>query len=474
MFFQSRTLARLCFCLLLGSLPLSAESDAPEVSLTGSLSAHAIHQDESLQFTLTVKNRADAKTNPNTILRNLTLQGLPAGYSFDREKPICVLPLALPQTQSCDTVTAFDAQNRMFRASLSPGQSVTVQGYLKPNPDSSHAAAPLTVVVAWMVDGGMASSQSANLGENEVLSTWQTVQSWLSDLIKLAFIPAILALIGFGLNYLNREHDERFAKENRAHDESFTTANRTHDEKFAREQQERQIQQHVHEQEQALRSETWKQMLPLSHTYGAKFYLPLSLAAQNLAGELKDPIEKPMLAFFYLLLCSMKMKATRNEIGGFYFKDLRGERLASNCWEIQRITSLGKPDDDFYKAVHAAIDNFDNDLDSYETFESKFLDTSTNPATILDDAVAKAWKLFEKWSEDKDKVKKTSQYLTGFYSVLDYESNRPYEFWYNPNDSPARLEIKEDTENLLKEVLEKAKYTPEQIKSYFSTVVRPG
>ncbi len=479
-----RALAALWFRVLLGSLPIAGQTNAAEVSISGNLSAHAIHQDEALQFTLTIKNKADAKTNPKASLRDVTLQGLPAGYSLDLEKPICVLPLVPPQTQSCDVGANFEAHHRLLLAALFPGQSVTVQGYLKPNPDSTHKPAALIVVVAWIAaESGIASSQSASLGENQVLGTRQSVVTWTSELIKLLAIPAILALIGYWLSYQNRQRDEAFAQVSRARDEAFTNANRTHDEhfantnrdrdeKFAVSQLDRQNAQHIHEQEQALRSETWKQMLPLSHNYAAKFYLPLSLVAQNLAKQLKYPVAKPKLAFFYLLLCGKKMRATRNEIGGFYFKDLRGERLASRCWEIQRGACLGEADDDFYKAVHAAIDHIDDDVDTFEAFESNFVDSSTQPASFVDDSIEQAWGLFDTWRTAKDKVEKTAQYLTGFYAVLDYESNRPYEYWYDPKDSPAKLEITEETQKLLTKILEEAKYIPKQIDNYFGAVVR--
>ncbi|MFZ0794565.1 MAG: hypothetical protein WAM65_12395 [Candidatus Korobacteraceae bacterium] len=473
------------FWILPGSQPIAGQTASSDVSITGSLSARFTHQNEALQFTLTVKNKADAKTSPNASLRDLTLQGLPAGYSIDAAMPVCILPLVPPQIQSCDVGANFEKYHRVFIPVLSPGQSVTVQGYLKPNSDAAHKSAALTVVVAWIAaQSGIPSSQSASLGENQVLGTWQSIATWISDLFKLLAIPAILALIAWWLNNQDRRRDnafaeasrirdEAFANANRAHDEQFANANRARDEAFAIAQLNRQKAQHEHEQEQALRSETWKQMLPISHNYAAKFYLPLSLAAQYLAAELDRPIKKRYLAFYYLLLCGKKMTATRNEIGGFYFKDLRGERLAASCWEIQREACLGKPDDAFYKGVHAAIDSFDDGIDSFESFESNFLDTSTDPPTFVDHSIEETWKLFNTWCKDKGKVEKTAQYLRGFYAVLDYESNRPYQYWYDSEESPAHLVIKEETEKLLKKLLEEAKYSPQQVQNYFKDCVRP-
>jgi hypothetical protein len=454
-------LALVYFCTALGGVTAAAQTGAPEVSLSGSVAARIVREGESFQFTLTIKNKADAKTNPTALVRDLALQALPDGYSLNTAKPVCVLPQVNPSTESCRAGRDFE-KDRVIVAALAPGQSITVQGYLIPSSDSQHRSAPIAVVVAWITgDKDFASSQSASLGEVQVVGIWQGFAAALIEFLKLLAIPAILALIGYWLNDQNRKRDNAFAAASRARDEAFAIA-----------QMDRQNAQHEHEQDQALRSETWKQMLPLSHNYAAKFYLPLSLAAQNLAKQLTNPVAKPRLAFFYLLLCCKQMRATRNEIGGFYFKDLRGECLAANCWEIQRGSCLGEADADFYKSVQAAIDRFTDEIDSFEAFESNFVDTSVNPPIYVDDSVDQAWQSFEKWiSGDKASVQKTSQYLTGFYAVLDYESNRPYEYWYDQSVSSATLVISGETQKILEKILEEAKYKPNHVSGYFSAVV---
>lgn len=452
---------------------LAAAQSTPEVALSGSVAARSVREGESFQFTLAIKNKADAKTNPAAALKALSLQGLPAGYSLDPAKQICVLPQVTPTIPPCRAGSDFN-NDRAILATLAPGQSITLQAYLIPNSGSNHKAAPITVVVAWSSgDSNLPSSQSASLGEVQVLAGWERFTTALVEFLKLLAIPAILALIGYWLNEQNRKRDNAFAEASRKRDEAFADANRTHDEAFGIAQMDRQNAQHEHEQEQALRSETWKQMLPLSHNYAAKFYLPLSLAAQNLARQLKDhPVAKPRLAFFYLLLAGRKMRATRNEIGGFYFKDLRGERLAAECWETQRRSCLGEADDEFYKVVQAAIDRFTDEIDSFESFESNFVDSSVHPPVYVDDSIDQAWCCFEKWIKDhKDKVEKTSQYLAGFYAVLDYESNRPYQYWYDTEESPAKLEISRETKKLLQKILEGLKYNPDQVGDYFKAVV---
>jgi hypothetical protein len=477
-----RALALLGFLVLPGSLPIAGQANAPEVSINGSLSAHSIHQDEPLQFTLTIKNKADAKTNPKASLRDVTLQGLPAGYSLDGEKPICVLPLVPPQTQSCDTGANFEAHRRVLLAVLSPGQSVTVQGYLKPNPDSAHKSAALTVVVAWTAaESGIASSQSASLGENQVLGTCQIIVAWLSDLFKLLAIPAVLALIGWWLNDQNRKRDNAFAEASRKSDEAFANTNRDRDQEFARAQLRRQTEQHEHEQQQAIRSETWKQMLLVSHKYAAECYLPLSLAADRLADNLAAlapsgesspekspslPPANPKVAFYYILLCGKRMAKTRKDTGGFYFKDLRGEVVAGQCWKRFREALFGLDEDaPFYVAALCAFDTI-ADIETYQAFKKKF-EIADFGVTYNDGDIERAWTLFGEYVKAPAAgIPEVVKFLKGFYTALDYESNRPYKYWYGIHN---KLVLDPDIKDLFRDILHTdGQFTPEQIKDYLA------
>lgn len=81
-----------------------------------------------------------------------------------------------------------------------------------------------------------------------------------------------------------------------------------------------------------------------------------------------------------------------------------------------------------------------------------------------------AWTLFQAWLGTGG-VTATTQYLEGFYAVLDFESNRPYEYWY---DTPAKLKITAETEQLLRKLLaDEKKYSAKEIDEYFTSMVRP-
>jgi hypothetical protein len=419
-----------------------AEISSPEVVLTGSISSRSILKSELLLFTINITNKTSPEKAGSASLSNVTLARLPDSYSL---KSICVLPDLPSSTERCQSAENFRAAGNRLMDSLVAGESITVRGYLCP--DTLHKSASLSAVIEWTPQSAtpagkpgssppVPSAKAVSLGENQVQSSSWWGRLSIDEILKVLAIPGLLvvigAVVGLIVNILNSNRDRRV---------------------------------HENEAQRSLRAETWKQMLPVSHNYAAKFYLPLSLAAEKFSKNLKQP--NPRVAFFYLLYCGKKATATRNEIGGFYFKDLRGEFLAAQSWEQQRLACLGDEDTPFFLAVRASIDQLE-DIDTYEAFESRFGDTPGGP--FSDDSVQQAWMLFQNWTAQAAKVKKTISYIDSFTAVLDYESNRPYQYWY---DASPRLTATEDTENTLRELLKAGKYNPAEIDDYLIAVVRP-
>src|ERR1700734_472195 len=440
-------------CLLAQADSPPVQAVVPEVSLSASISSHVIREDELLPFVITIRNKSDAKSG--SAIGSITLWKLPDSYKLDDSQQICVVPPLPPRTDPCETSQVFFAAHSLIASSLAPGAIVTVQGYLKPT--ALHKASTLTAIVTWNVVSSdkarevvtMSSSQGVNLGENQVVASSWFARLSLDELLKILAVPALLLLIGAvitgAVNSINVWREKRAATAQAAIDAA----------------------RHIQEQERAVRAETWKQMLPISHNYAAKFYLPLSLAAERFAESLKQ--SNARLAFFYLLFCGRKMILTRNEIGGFYFKDLRGESLAAVCWKNQRLACLGEEDSPLFLAVRDSMDQLE-DIDSYEGFEKRFADVSGGVVEFAEDSMQQAWRLFQA-GIGTGNVALTIQYLEGFYAVLEFESNRPYEYWY---DAPAKLKITAETEQLLRKLLaEEKKYSTNEIDRYFTSTVRP-
>lgn len=431
--------------ILAGPRPALAQTPAPEVAVTGSISSRSIDKDELLPFTLTIKNKTDAKANHAGAVYALKLLRLPDSYVLDETQQICVLPLVSPRKASCQTSQEFRAVENVLIDSLAPGESISAQGYLKPS--QPHRASQLIAVVSWTVAGPrqgpaeVSSAQAANLGENQVRDWYQV--EWVTDVVKALGLPAALALITTGIatyiGYLSKKKEERAAKR---------------------------------QQEQALRAETWKQMLLVSHKYAAKCYLPLSLAAERLALNLENvfqPTGNPKITFYYVLQCGKRMAKTRRDTGGFYFKDLRGEALAAICWKTFRETLLGNDEDAaFHLAATLSIERISS-VETYAAFKQTFESGAPSGQTYNDAVIEQAWGLFQSTIQgQRQQIPQVVTALQGFVAALDYESNRPYKYWYDLRDKLS-LDQKPEVKKLFEKILtEDGRFTREQVESYIA------
>jgi hypothetical protein len=221
------------------------------------------------------------------------------------------------------------------------------------------------------------------------------------------------------------------------------------------------------ERQRAVRAETWKQMLLVSHKYAAECYLPLSLASERLAQSLESlstPNGNPKVAFYYVLLCGKRMAKTRKDTGGFYFKDLRGEKLAAECWRRFRETLLGNDEDaPFHLAAISSIDTI-ADIETYAAFKTKFEIVGTG-VTYNDAGIESAWSLFQTVIQKQQaSIPKVIAALRGFTAALDYESNRPYKYWYDVRD---KLTLEKPIPTLFREILKTdGRFTERQIEDY--------
>jgi hypothetical protein len=273
------------------------------------------------------------------------------------------------------------------------------------SPTGAHASESLSFVVGW-TSGNPASavhsSAVVELGENLVQSKRERIWAWIYEFAKIFGISLALAGFGFILNSISKRS--------------------------------------------SLRAETWKQLLPTSHGYAVKYYLPVSMAAQNLATMLQPLNNK--LAFFYLLLLFRRMTDALKEIGGFYFKDIRGEQLAAACWTGFNKEMLGKKDSEFCRSVLRSKDLVEF-TDNHEQFLRKFEVTSRGQTEFANRDLQRCWILFCELVKDEAKRSKAIQYLEAYFAILDFEANRPYKYWYSPN---ARLQVSANTKRLLQRI----------------------
>ncbi len=459
------SLSTACLVLLFGIAYVHnarAESTASEVSATGSITSRSITKKEMLGFTINVRNKTGVP------LGNVKLIRLPDDYELER-----ALTVLTPQ-QGKKYFPQFSPADDVLISSLPPGGNITAWGYLKPQ--GTHKAATLILKLSWTLPSGSSgapTSVAVNLGDNQVRGWWEA--QWISDLTKILAVPLLLAvitaLITFSLNLLarNKEQREETRRQQIENDRRQAEDQKEEARRTAEAEAERRRVKADHAA--AVRTETWNQMLPIIHKYSTECYLPLSSAADRMRTNLRlwqaDPRPATQkIAFFYLLFVGKKMAITRNTVGGFYFKDLRGEMLAAECWRKHRRAVLGRESTKFNVAVKASVGLLD-DKETYQTFENKFVGKA---GPYVDNNIQEAWDQFRKWSTRTARVDYAMQHLLGFCLILDYELNRPYDYWYDP---PARLTLTTEMEKLLRRIAAKSDYTQPQVDEYFAKVIRP-
>jgi len=429
--------------LMVSSRAGLGQASAPEVSITGALSSHSIGETELLRFTLTLKNKT------GVVLNSVRLVAPPEHYSFTR---ICVLPPQ--QAEMCRSDSDFSNAGNVLVSAVGPGQDLVAWGYL--TPATAHRTESLGMIAAWKLPEGsvgLPTSGVVTLGDNQVQTWYQA--AWVDKLVTVLAIPTILAVISFFLNLLAKAREDRAAEREKEKEAKIADAERK------KEERRQQLQR-----EETVRTETWKQILPVSHRYALKFYVPLSSASEKLAEALLGTNRE--LAFFYVLFAGKRMTETRNKVGGFYFKDLRGEALAAICWRRQRDLLLGPEDSPVSLAVRSAVDLLQPN-ETYQSFQEEFERRTGATTSFVNEEIQEAWERFSQWILSSGNVAGVVRYLKGFYAVLDYETNRPYEYWYNP---PARLQVDPETEALLRELGKHINYTEAQMHEYFETALR--
>lgn len=258
------------------------QSAAPEVSASGYLTSRSITKHELLGFAINFKNRTSVSVT------GFRFGKAPDGYEFDG-----VWVLGPQQKQP----SPFVQDTELLSSPLSAGQNFTVWGYLRPT--GVHKASTLILPLSWSLpanSSGFPTSVLVNLGENQVRA-WYEAQ-WFSDLTKILAVPLLLgvitALVTFALNLLAKNKEQREAQRQQELENTRKIEEEERAKKLAAEAQEKErertdaerkkdLARAEAEREAAVRVEIWKQMLPISHRYAARYYLPLSTAAERLA-----------------------------------------------------------------------------------------------------------------------------------------------------------------------------------------------
>jgi hypothetical protein len=396
--------------LLLGlSIPLLGDGPpAADVSVTGTLSSKSIRLDEMVEFTITVNN----KTRQD--LKNFRLLAPPDSYQFAK-----VYARGDHGVVPYEDSRSFQTANSVLIVSVPAGTSYSAWGYLTPT--IGHTAAALTMAAEWTNQTGKSATQAStivSLGENEVQTGGDVFWGNVVGFTKALALPVTLALLPFILSPVLKRRDNR--------------------------------------------TETLRLLLSQFLEYSGKYYLPLSAGAERLA----DAMEKgdKDLAFYYIVYLEKRMDEQRKAVGGFYFKDVRGERLASQAWKEYSEDLLGKTSTD---ALNRAVQGCMNKLEARENYDAfaKIMHMRSDGTFANPDAHT-ARQLLETKLNDKDLVQRLVLNLQTVVSLIDFEVNRPFENWY-PTKSPyiVAREVKDRMQELGRKVL----FTEEENK-YFEDI----
>jgi hypothetical protein len=441
--------------VLSGSLAVlngAGHSQSTEVSATGSLSSPSITSKETLRFTVTIKNKT------NATLSSVRVVSVPDDYQLEQ---MCVL--TEQAGTECYGSPSLLSSHNVFAPSILPGRSFTTWGYLKPK--ATHRVESLTLIVGWASSAATSdlsspSSLAVSLGQNEVQSRFGPYKPLLSEILKGLAIPLALAIFGTVLTVILKRRDEQNARLDKEREVGRQDAEKERDQIRQKAEKERDEIRQERQRDQALKAETWNKMLPVSHEYASKYYLPVSNAAERLAAFLEKKNDE--VAFFYLLFLWKRMIETINGVGGFYFKSLLGETLAVECWHRQKESLLGPDDAPLNLKVKGSMALL-GPTETFQAFTVKLESLNSDP-TFQNSDVQKGLELFREWTKNDGNVSDLILVLKAFCAVLDYEANRPYEYWYDP---PARLKVSEEVETLLKGIAVAKKFSEEEIKAYF-------
>jgi hypothetical protein len=287
-----------------------------------------------------------------------------------------------------------------LKREIKPGQSVTVWGDLRGR--APQELQTILAVVGWKTGDSQESELVVPIGQSIVESRRGRIWRGLKDTLKDFGLPLVLLGLGWGFQRWDRKREQRKQEEDKR---------RTH------------------------LAETWNLMLPISHDLMTKHYMPLAGAARGALEYLERyqqdknaaaSLQTARRAFFCSSYFERRLREIFYSIGGFHFKSRVGEELAVAC--LHRYQKLYYGDGEGVRRDHGRALKH---VELSETFDSFFakLDGSPDIDKSITDDLKQSWDDFECWLQT-DRCREALVYLKGLGVLVEYEMNRPYEYWY--------------------------------------------
>lgn len=419
--------------------------------MTGSLSRSRLQKGESTRFWLTVANRS-ARSIYAVRLLDLDAPGyLKEQACWCRGGADACWP-PTPRTQDLSAMPP--SSNRDLAAckpivpELRGGQTVTVWGELRASESSDSQT--LMAAVGWTDADKVPSLLAVPLGQCLVQSRLQRRVSQLVGLLKDLALPIVVGILGYLFQRRLQQQEQ----------------NRRDREKEIEEKRQEQ------ERERTQLAETWNKMLPQSHEYAAKYYMPLEGAVSSAVRFMElykqnKSTRDGRRAFYYWLLMERRMRHLVRSVGGFYFKDRTGEELSASSFEGYDRLCVAD-DENTLRDINRILDKMDRD-ETLNQFLEK-LDGSTEIDAFV--VFQRAYERFKNWLLS-ERSRDALGYLKVFRAIVEYEMNRPYEHWYARRE---KLQVDAEVRTLLLQLADEIarKYPSAQFPTRFATYLEEG
>jgi len=402
----------------------STDTGAPkDVTARGWVESNRVSYGEKIPFWITFVNASDHEIQ-NLKLLSFQAPGFkPAPPCWTSSKPL--LPSCVDGASSLPT-------------SLKSGDSVTLSAKLEAT--SSPGRYGLSAVFSWKNPGGERARKALLLGPVEV--TYPLADS-LFPITQKAYaagkdfgLPLAVAVLTFVLGVLEqkRKDDRIEAEEQRKRD--LEQAEKRHKEEQEKAERDRREHQKLDEEHRAQVQQTWSQLLQKHLRDAQLYYLPISGKLIYLRSRVLQQPPDVRECFYWLMAFMRRVRFTSDGIGGVHLKSRRAEDVFVSSWATLRDATdrLGKAE------RSEALDRMKPN-ESFSKFEKRFASGDALFAGLA--------KEFEAWLKDpNDPFERYLCLASIMLEVLEFETNRPFEYWYDKPVEFPREKLRDALKNL--------------------------
>jgi hypothetical protein len=396
----------------------SSDTGTPkEVTARGWVERNHVSYGERVPFWITFVNASDHEIQSLRLLSFHTpgfkpVRGVkPAPSCWTSTKPI--LPSCIEGAPT-------------LPASLKSGASVTLWAELEAT--SPPGRYGLSAVFDWKNPAGEIVRKALLLGPIEV--TYPLADS-IFPITQKAYaagkdfgLPLAVAVLTFFLGVLEQKRtDDREAAETKR-TQDLADAETRHKAEQAAAEQVRREQQKLDDEHRAQVQQTWSQLLQKHLRDSQLYYLPMSGKLTYLQSRMKQQSPDVRECFYWLMAFMRRVKHTSDGIGGVFWKSRQAEEVFASSWATLRDATdrLGK------EQRSRALDQMKAN-ESLAEFEARLISEK--------DLFEPLEKTFEKWLKNPDDSFASYLNLVSIIQlVLEFETNRPFQHWY---DEPLKF-----------------------------------